>query len=332
MHIARVDYATPSREYTQTDCPSHTDCVKNMIAGPGPMDGAVLVVAATDGVMPETREQVRLARQTGVPYILVFLNKCDLVDDEETPERVETEVRSLLTQYDFPGDDTPCVRGSALKALEGDAQWEEAIVEFTGLLDNYLPDPQPPLDKPFLMPVEGVLSPPGDGTSVTGTIEQGTLRLREEITVVGGEETVRATCTHIERSGTPTDRAVSSDTCTVSLEGVQLDGAASGLVLAKPGSINPHTQFEAEIYLLTPKEGGRDTPVHNGDPAQIRIRTAEVTGTIELAHDADPGKPGHHTTVNTTLSRSAAMDDGLRFTIHEDGRTVGAGMMSKILA
>ncbi|WP_457809982.1 elongation factor Tu [Raoultella ornithinolytica] len=414
INTSHVEYDTPTRHYAHVDCPGHADYVKNMITGAAQMDGAILVVAATDGPMPQTREHILLGRQVGVPYIIVFLNKCDMVDDEELLELVEMEVRELLSQYDFPGDDTPIVRGSALKALEGEADWEAKIIELAGYLDSYIPEPERAIDKPFLLPIEDVFSISGRGTVVTGRVERGIIKVGEEVEIVGIKETAKSTCTGVEmfrklldegRAGenvgvllrgikreeiergqvlakpgsikphtkfesevyilskdeggrhTPFFKGyrpqfyfrTTDVTGTIELpEGVEMVGRAGenvgvllrgikreeierGQVLAKPGSIKPHTKFESEVYILSKDEGGRHTPFFKGYRPQFYFRTTDVTGTIELPEGVEMVMPGDNIKMVVTLIHPIAMDDGLRFAIREGGRTVGAGVVAKVL-
>ncbi|WP_430523392.1 elongation factor Tu [Salmonella enterica] len=431
INTSHVEYDTPTRHYAHVDCPGHADYVKNMITGAAQMDGAILVVAATDGPMPQTREHILLGRQVGVPYIIVFLNKCDMVDDEELLELVEMEVRELLSQYDFPGDDTPIVRGSALKALEGDAEWEAKIIELAGFLDSYIPEPERAIDKPFLLPIEDVFSISGRGTVVTGRVERGIIKVGEEVEIVGIKETQKSTCTGVEmfrklldegRAGenvgvllrgikreeiergqvlakpgtikphtkfesevyilskdeggrhTPffkgyrpqfyfrtTDvtgeeveivgiKETQKSTCTgvemfrklldegragenvgVLLRGIKREEIERGQVLAKPGTIKPHTKFESEVYILSKDEGGRHTPFFKGYRPQFYFRTTDVTGTIELPEGVEMVMPGDNIKMVVTLIHPIAMDDGLRFAIREGGRTVGAGVVAKVL-
>ncbi|MFJ9979440.1 GTP-binding protein [Streptomyces cyaneofuscatus] len=325
IRASRVEYATPVRGYTHVDCASHKDCAKNMIMGTR-LDAAILVVSAADSIMPETREQIRLARQVGVGRIVVFLSKCDVVDDAELIELVEMEVRALLSRYGFPGDDTPVVRGSALQALEGVSAWEESVVSLAGHLDGYVPDPEQSFDKPFLMPVESVVSPGGGPTIVTGSIEYGTIKTGDEVEIVGGEETIRATCTGIERAGGVSDSARSGEGCRVALQGVRPEQVERRLVLARPGSIAARSRFEAEVYFPSQEEGGRGTPVPSGHSAPFHVRTAEITGAIDLSGGAKRAQPGDLHAVGATLLRPVAIGDGTRFSIREDGRAVGFGV------
>ncbi len=300
-----------------------------MITGAAQMDGAILVVAATDGPMPQTREHILLGRQVGVPYIIVFLNKCDMVDDEELLELVEMEVRELLSQYDFPGDDTPIVRGSALKALEGEAEWEAKIIELAGFLDSYIPEPERAIDKPFLLPIEDVFSISGRGTVVTGRVERGIIKVGEEVEIVGIKETAKSTCTGVEMFRKLLDEGRAGENVGVLLRGIKREEIERGQVLAKPGSIKPHTKFESEVYILSKDEGGRHTPFFKGYRPQFYFRTTDVTGTIELPEGVEMVMPGDNIKMVVTLIHPIAMDDGLRFAIREGGRTVGAGVVAE---
>ncbi|MEF3155027.1 elongation factor Tu [Klebsiella quasipneumoniae] len=331
INTSHVEYDTPTRHYAHVDCPGHADYVKNMITGAAQMDGAILVVAATDGPMPQTREHILLGRQVGVPYIIVFLNKCDMVDDEELLELVEMEVRELLSQYDFPGDDTPIVRGSALKALEGDAEWEAKIIELAGHLDTYIPEPERAIDKPFLLPIEDVFSISGRGTVVTGRVERGIIKVGEEVEIVGIKETAKTTCTGVEMFRKLLDEGRAGENVGVLLRGIKREEIERGQVLAKPGTINPHTKFESEVYILSKDEGGRHTPFFKGYRPQFYFRTTDVTGTIELPEGVEMVMPGDNIKMVVTLIHPIAMDDGLRFAIREGGRTVGAGVVAKVL-
>ncbi|WP_316409843.1 elongation factor Tu, partial [Klebsiella pneumoniae] len=319
INTSHVEYHTPTRHYAHVDCPGHADYVKNMITGAAQMDGAILVVAATDGPMPQTREHILLGRQVGVPYIIVFLNKCDMVDDEELLELVEMEVRELLSQYDFPGDDTPIVRGSALKALEGDAEWEAKIIELAGHLDTYIPEPERAIDKPFLLPIEDVFSISGRGTVVTGRVERGIIKVGEEVEIVGIKETAKTTCTGVEMFRKLLDEGRAGENVGVLLRGIKREEIERGQVLAKPGTINPHTKFESEVYILSKDEGGRHTPFFKGYRPQFYFRTTDVTGTIELPEGVEMVMPGDNIKMVVTLIHPIAMDDGLRFAIREGG-------------
>ncbi|WP_158379927.1 elongation factor Tu [Candidatus Williamhamiltonella defendens] len=331
INTSHVEYSTPARHYAHVDCPGHADYVKNMITGAAQMDGAILVVAATDGPMPQTREHILLARQVGVPYILVFLNKCDMVDDAELLELVEMEVRELLSQYDFPGDDTPIIQGSALKALEGDEVYQEKIVELANALDKYIPEPQRDIDKPFLLPIEDVFSISGRGTVVTGRVERGMIKTSDSVEIVGIKDTVTTTCTGIEMFRKLLDEGRAGENVGVLLRGIKREEIERGQVLAKPGSIKPHTKFEAEVYILTKEEGGRHTPFFKGYRPQFYFRTTDVTGTIELPEGVEMVMPGDNIKMIVTLINPIAMDDGLRFAIREGGRTVGAGVVAKVI-
>ncbi|RLW76781.1 elongation factor Tu [Escherichia coli] len=331
INTSHVEYDTPTRHYAHVDCPGHADYVKNMITGAAQMDGAILVVAATDGPMPQTREHILLGRQVGVPYIIVFLNKCDMVDDEELLELVEMEVRELLSQYDFPGDDTPIVRGSALKALEGDAEWEAKILELAGFLDSYIPEPERAIDKPFLLPIEDVFSISGRGTVVTGRVERGIIKVGEEVEIVGIKETQKSTCTGVEMFRKLLDEGRAGENVGVLLRGIKREEIERGQVLAKPGTIKPHTKFESEVYILSKDEGGRHTPFFKGYRPQFYFRTTDVTGTIELPEGVEMVMPGDNIKMVVTLIHPIAMDDGLRFAIREGGRTVGAGVVVTLI-
>src|SRR5512139_1490148 len=330
---AHVEYETDNRHYAHVDCPGHADYVKNMITGAAQMDGAILVVSAADGPMPQTREHILLARQVGVPYIVVFMNKADMVDDKELLELVEMEVRELLSVYKFPGDDTPIVIGSALKALEGDKSeiGVPAVEKLVAEMDRYIPVPKREIDKPFLMPVEDVFSISGRGTVVTGRIERGIVKVNDEIEIVGLKATQKTTCTGVEMFRKLLDEGQAGDNVGVLLRGTKREEVERGQVLAKPGSITPHTKFEAEVYVLTKEEGGRHTPFFKGYRPQFYFRTTDVTGAIELAGGAEMVMPGDNIKMTVELISPIAMDAGLRFAIREGGRTVGAGVVSKIL-
>ncbi|MGP1947111.1 MAG: elongation factor Tu [Arsenophonus sp. NC-PG7-MAG3] len=332
ISTSHVEYDTLTRHYAHVDCPGHADYIKNMITGAAQMDGAILVVAATDGPMPQTREHILLGRQVGVPYIIVFLNKCDMVDDEELLELVEMEVRELLSQYDFPGDDTPVIKGSALKALEGVLEWEEKIIELADTLDYYIPEPERAIDKPFLLPIEDVFSISGRGTVVTGRVEHGIVKVGEEIEIVGIKDTIKTTCTGVEMFRKLLDEGRAGENVGVLLRGTKREDVGRGQVLAKPGSINPHTQFESEVYILSKDEGGRHTPFFKGYRPQFYFRTTDITGTIELPECIEMVMPGDNIKMTVTLIAPIAMDEGLRFAIREGGRTVGAGVVSKIIS
>jgi|TARA_B100000959_G_scaffold73336_1_gene77896 elongation factor Tu len=331
---AHVEYETDNRHYAHVDCPGHADYVKNMITGAAQMDGAILVVSAADGPMPQTREHILLARQVGVPYIVVFLNKSDMVDDDELLELVEMEVRDLLSSYEFPGDDTPIVTGSALKALEGDDSdiGSGAIMQLAEALDSYIPQPERAVDGAFLMPIEDVFSISGRGTVVTGRIERGVVKVGEEIEVVGIKETGKTTCTGVEMFRKLLDEGQAGDNVGVLLRGTKREEVERGQVLAKPGSINPHTKFEAEVYVLSKEEGGRHTPFFQGYRPQFYFRTTDVTGQCELPEGVEMVMPGDNVKLQAELINPIAMEEGLRFAIREGGRTVGAGVVSKILA
>ena len=332
INTSHVEYETPTRHYAHVDCPGHADYVKNMITGAAQMDGAILVVAATDGPMPQTREHILLGRQVGVPYIIVFLNKCDMVDDEELLELVEMEVRDLLSQYDFPGDDTPIVRGSALKALEGNPEWEAKIIELAEHLDNYIPEPQRAIDMPFLLPIEDVFSISGRGTVVTGRVERGIVKVGDEVEIVGIKDTVKSTCTGVEMFRKLLDQGQAGENCGVLLRGIKREDIQRGQVLAKPGSIKPHTQFESEVYVLSKDEGGRHTPFFKVYSTQFYFRTTDVTCSVELPEGVEMVKPGANSILVVSLILPIAMDVGVRFAIREGGRTVGAGVVAKVIA
>jgi elongation factor Tu len=330
---AHVEYQSAQRHYAHVDCPGHADYVKNMITGAAQMDGAILVVSAADGPMPQTREHILLARQVGVPYIVVYLNKCDMVDDAELIELVEMEVRELLSKYSFPGDDTPIVRGSALQALAGDAGelGAASVVKLVAEMDRYIPTPVRVIDKPFLMPIEDVFSISGRGTVVTGRIERGIVRVNDEIEIVGLKPTSKTTCTGVEMFRKLLDEGQAGDNVGVLLRGTKREEVERGQVLAKPGSINPHTNFECEVYVLTKEEGGRHTPFFKGYRPQFYFRTTDVTGTIELPAGVEMVMPGDNIKMVVELIAPIAMEEGLRFAIREGGRTVGAGVVSKVL-
>jgi elongation factor Tu len=329
---AHVEYSTDKRHYAHVDCPGHHDYIKNMITGAAQMDGAILVVSAADGPMPQTREHVLLARQVNVPYIVVFLNKVDMVDDEELLELVEVEVRELLSNYDFPGDDVPVIKGSALKALEGDEEAKQAIFELTDALDNYIPEPQRDLDKPFQMPVEDVFTITGRGTVATGRIEQGKINVGEEVELVGiHPETTKTVVTGVEMFRKLLDEGQAGDNVGCLLRGVKREEIERGQVLAKPGSITPHTKFKAEVYCLTKEEGGRHTPFFNGYRPQFYFRTTDVTGVVQLPENTEMVMPGDNTQMEIELIQPIAMDEALRFAIREGGRTVGSGVVTEII-
>lgn len=331
INTSHVEYDTALRHYAHVDCPGHADYIKNMITGAAQMDGAILVVAATDGPMPQTREHILLGRQVGVPHIVVFLNKCDMVDDEELLELVEMEVRDLLTQYDFPGDDIPIVRGSALKALEGEKIWEEKIIELANFLDTYIPIPVRAIDAPFLLPIEDVFSISGRGTVVTGRIERGILKVGEEVEIVGIRATTKTICTGVEMFRKLLDEGRAGENVGILLRGTKREDIERGQVLAKTNTIHPHTQFESEVYILSKEEGGRHTPFFKGYRPQFYFRTTDVTGFIELPKDVEMVMPGDNIKMIVTLIYPIAMEDGLRFAIREGGRTVGAGVVVKII-
>jgi elongation factor Tu len=331
INISHVEYETANRHYAHVDMPGHADYIKNMITGAAQVDGAILVVAATDGPMPQTREHVLLARQVGVPSIVVALNKVDAVDDEELLELVELEVRELLTEYGFPGDDTPVVRVSALKALEGDPAWTPGITELMDAVDSFVPEPTRDLDKPFLMPIEDVFSITGRGTVVTGKVEQGVVKVSDEIEIVGIRPTTKTVCTGVEMFRKLLDQGQAGDNIGVLLRGTKKEDVERGQVLAKPGSITPHTHFEAQVYVLTKEEGGRHKPFFNNYRPQFYFRTTDVTGTIELPEGVEMSMPGDNTTMTVELIAPIAMDEGLLFAIREGGRTVGSGRVTKII-
>ena len=330
---AHVEYETANRHYAHVDCPGHADYVKNMITGAAQMDGAILVVSAADGPMPQTREHILLARQVNVPYVVVFLNKVDMVDDEELLELVELEVRDLLSEYGFPGDDTPVIQGSALKALaaEGEGPDVECIAELMDAIDSYIPQPERDVDKPFLMPVEDVFSISGRGTVVTGRIERGIVNVGDELEIVGIKDTDKTTCTGVEMFRKLLDQGQAGDNVGVLLRGTKREDVERGQVLAKPGSITPHTKFEAEIYILTKEEGGRHTPFFKGYRPQFYFRTTDVTGACELPEGTEMVMPGDNVQMVVDLIAPIAMEDGLRFAIREGGRTVGAGVVAKVI-
>jgi len=333
INTAHVEYETANRHYAHVDCPGHADYVKNMITGAAQMDGAILVCSAADGPMPQTREHILLARQVGVPYVVVFLNKCDMVDDAELLELVEMEVRELLSKYDFPGDDTPIIHGSALKALEGDKGelGEQAIMKLADVLDTYIPEPVRAIDKPFLMPIEDVFSISGRGTVVTGRVERGIVKVGDEVEIIGIKETVKTTVTGVEMFRKLLDEGRAGENCGVLLRGTKREDVERGQVLAKPGSIKPHTEFEGEVYVLSKEEGGRHTPFFKGYRPQFYFRTTDVTGAVVLPEGVEMVMPGDNIKMVVTLIAPIAMDEGLRFAIREGGRTVGAGVVAKII-
>ncbi len=330
---AHVEYQTDNRHYAHVDCPGHADYVKNMITGAAQMDGAILVVSAADGPMPQTREHILLARQVGVPYIVVYLNKADMVDDKELLELVELEVRELLTKYEFPGDDTPIIIGSALKALEGDQGelGEPSVMKLAEALDSYIPQPERAIDGAFLMPVEDVFSISGRGTVATGRVERGIVKVGDEVEIVGLHDTTKTTVTGVEMFRKLLDQGQAGDNIGALLRGIKRDEIERGQVLAKPGSITPHTRFEAEVYVLSKEEGGRHTPFFNGYRPQFYFRTTDVTGAVELPEGTEMVMPGDNVRMHVSLISPIAMEEGLRFAIREGGRTVGAGVVSKIL-
>ena len=331
INTAHVEYETDTRHYAHVDCPGHADYVKNMITGAAQMDGAILVVSAADGPMPQTREHISLSRQVGVPYIVVFLNKVDMVDDEELLELVEMEVRDLLSEYDFPGDDTPVVAGSALRALEGDASYEEKILELMAAVDEYIPTPERDVDKPFMMPVEDVFSITGRGTVATGRVERGQVRVGDEVEIVGiSEETSKTTVTGVEMFRKLLDYAEAGDNIGTLLRGVTRDNIERGQVLAKPGTITPHTKFKAEVYVLTKEEGGRHTPFFTNYRPQFYFRTTDITGVCLLPEGVEMVMPGDNVTMEVELIHPVAIENGTKFSIREGGRTVGAGSVASI--
>ena len=333
INTAHVEYETAGRHYAHVDCPGHADYVKNMITGAAQMDGAVLVCSAADGPMPQTREHILLARQVGVPYIIVYLNKCDMVDDEELLELVEMEVRELLSKYDFPGDDVPIIKGSALKALEGDQSdiGEASIMRLAEALDSYIPTPERAIDKPFLLPIEDVFSISGRGTVVTGRVERGIVKVGEEVEIIGIKPTVKTICTGVEMFRKLLDQGQAGDNVGVLLRGTKREDIERGQVLAKPGSITPHTHFTGEVYVLSKDEGGRHTPFFNNYRPQFYFRTTDVTGAISLPEGVEMVMPGDNIQMTVKLICPIAMEEGLRFAIREGGRTVGAGVVAKII-
>ena len=332
INTSHVEYETETRHYAHVDCPGHADYVKNMITGAAQMDGAILVCSAADGPMPQTREHILLARQVGVPYIIVFMNKCDMVDDAELLELVEMEIRDLLSSYDFPGDDCPIVQGSALKALEGDAAYEEKIFKLAAALDSYIPTPERAVDKPFLLPIEDVFSISGRGTVVTGRVERGIIHVGDEIEIVGLKETQKTTCTGVEMFRKLLDEGQAGDNVGVLLRGTKREDVERGQVLAKPGTITPHTKFKAEVYVLSKEEGGRHTPFFANYRPQFYFRTTDVTGAVTLEEGVEMVMPGENVTITVELIAPIAMEEGLRFAIREGGRTVGAGVVSSVIA
>jgi elongation factor Tu len=333
INTAHVEYETSKRHYAHVDCPGHADYVKNMITGAAQMDGAILVVSAADGPMPQTREHILLARQVGVPYVVVYMNKCDMVDDAELLELVELEVRELLSKYDFPGDSIPIVKGAAKLALEGDKGelGEQSIMKLADALDSYIPTPKRAIDQPFLMPIEDVFSISGRGTVVTGRVERGIVKVGDEIEIVGLRPTVKTTCTGVEMFRKLLDEGQAGDNVGVLLRGTKREEVERGQVLAKPGSITPHTKFECEVYVLSKEEGGRHTPFFNGYRPQFYFRTTDVTGSVQLPDGTEMVMPGDNIKMVVTLIQPIAMDQGLRFAVREGGKTVGAGVVAKIL-
>ena len=333
ISTSHVEYESDKRHYAHVDCPGHADYVKNMITGAAQMDGAILVVSAADGPMPQTREHILLARQVGVPYIVVFLNKADMVDDPELLELVEMEVRDLLSKYDFPGDDTPIIRGSALQALNGETTefGIPAVLKLVETLDAYIPDPVRAIDRPFLLPIEDVFSISGRGTVVTGRVERGIIKVGEEVEIVGIKDTVKSTCTGVEMFRKLLDEGRAGENCGVLLRGIKREDIQRGQVLAKPGTIKPHTSFQSEVYVLSKDEGGRHTPFFKGYRPQFYFRTTDVTGSIELPEGVEMVMPGDNVQMTVELIHPIAMEEGLRFAIREGGRTVGAGVVAKII-
>ncbi|TYK64132.1 elongation factor Tu, partial [Colwellia echini] len=331
INTSHIEYDTETRHYAHVDCPGHADYIKNMITGAAQMDGAILVVAATDGPMPQTREHILLSRQVGVPYIIVFMNKCDVVDDEELLELVEMEIRELLSEYDFPGDDLPVIQGSALMALQGDEKWEAKVLELADQLDSYIPEPERAIDGAFIMPIEDVFSIAGRGTVVTGRVERGIIKVGEEVEVVGIRDTQKSTCTGVEMFRKLLDEGRAGENCGILLRGLKREDVERGQVLCKPGSISPHTKFESEVYVLSKDEGGRHTPFFKGYRPQFYFRTTDITGAVELPEGVEMVMPGDNLKFVVELINPVAMDEGLRFAIREGGRTVGAGVVSKII-
>jgi len=332
INTSHIEYDTETRHYAHVDCPGHADYIKNMITGAAQMDGAILVVAATDGPMPQTREHILLSRQVGVPYIIVFMNKCDVVDDEELLELVEMEIRELLSEYDFPGDDLPVIQGSALGALQGEEKWEAKVIELADQLDSYIPEPERAVDGAFIMPIEDVFSIAGRGTVVTGRVERGIIKVGEEVEVVGIRDTQKSTCTGVEMFRKLLDEGRAGENCGVLLRGLKREDVERGQVLCQPGSISPHTKFESEVYVLSKDEGGRHTPFFKGYRPQFYFRTTDITGSVELPEGVEMVMPGDNLKFVVELINPVAMDEGLRFAIREGGRTVGAGVVSSIVA
>ena len=331
ISIAHIEYETDTRHYAHVDCPGHADYVKNMITGAAQMDGAILVIAATDGPMAQTREHILLARQVGVPYIIVFLNKCDMVDDEELIELVEMETRELLTEYGFPGDDTPIIRGSALGALNGEPEWQDKIWELMEAVDTYIPTPERDVDKPFLMAVEDTMTITGRGTVATGRVERGVLHVNDELEIVGIKETEKTVCTGIEMFRKLLDEAQAGDNIGCLLRGIKREDIVRGQVLAKPGSVTPHSEFVGQVYILTKEEGGRHTPFFDGYRPQFYFRTTDVTGVAHLPEGTEMVMPGDNVELRGELIHPIAMEEGLRFAIREGGRTVGSGRVTQII-
>ena len=330
INTAHIEYESENRHYAHVDCPGHADYVKNMITGAAQMDGAILVVSAADGPMPQTREHILLARQVGVPYIVVYLNKVDMVEEEELLELVEMEVRELLSEYDFPGDEIPVVRGSSLGALNGEEKWENAIIELINQVDSYIPTPERPVDQPFLMPIEDVMTITGRGTVVTGRVERGTVKVGEEVEIVGIKDTSKTTVTGIEMFRKLLDSGEAGDNIGALLRGIKKEEVERGQVLAKPGSIHPHTKFRGEIYVLTKEEGGRHTPFFTGYKPQFYFRTTDITGEVHLPEGVEMVMPGDNMSVSVELIHPIAIEQGLRFSIREGGRTVASGVVADI--
>ena len=330
INTAHIEYESENRHYAHVDCPGHADYVKNMITGAAQMDGAILVVSAADGPMPQTREHILLARQVGVPYIVVYLNKVDMVEEEELLELVEMEVRELLSEYDFPGDEIPVVRGSSLGALNGEEKWENAIIELINQVDSYIPTPERPVDQPFLMPIEDVMTITGRGTVVTGRVERGTVKVGEDVEIVGIKETSKTTVTGIEMFRKLLDSGEAGDNIGALLRGIKKEEVERGQVLAKPGSIHPHTKFRGEIYVLTKEEGGRHTPFFTGYKPQFYFRTTDITGEVHLPEGVEMVMPGDNISVSVELIHPIAIEQGLRFSIREGGRTVASGVVADI--
>jgi elongation factor Tu len=331
INVAHVEYETPNRHYAHIDCPGHADYIKNMITGAAQMDGAILVVAATDGPMPQTREHILLARQVGVPYIVVYLNKCDAVEDPELLELVELEVRELLKSYGFPGDDVPVIRGSALGALNGEEKWEKTIIELMEAADKSIPDPQRDVDRPFLMPIEDIFSITGRGTVVTGRVERGRVHVGEEVEIVGFRDTRKTVVTGVEMFRKLLDEGMAGDNVGLLLRGIEKEEVERGQVICKPGSITPHKKFKAEVYVLKKEEGGRHTPFFSGYRPQFYLRTTDVTGSVRLPQGVEMVMPGDNTQMEVELIQPVAMDKGLRFAIREGGHTVGAGAVTEVI-